>query len=68
MPETNKNTEQLEIGIQASRLGFKPGAELSGRVIHNVDVKVDEDLEGDKHVFTMNLKLSYTNKEAESAG
>jgi hypothetical protein len=68
MPDTKSTAEQLEIGVQASRVRFKPGAELSGRVIHHVDVKVDENLEGDKHVFTMYVKLAYADQDAESAG
>ena len=68
MPETNKNTEQLDIKLQASRVRFKHGAELSGKLIKNVDVKVDESLEGEKHMFTMNVKLAYADQDAESAG
>ena len=65
MPDTKSTAEQLEIGVQASRVRFKPGADLAGRVVRNVDVKVDESNDGDKDIFTMNLIIAYENTPSE---
>lgn len=62
----NTNTpEQLEINVQASRHGFKSGAELNGKMVRHVDVTVDESNDEDKSVFTMNLKITYENTLSE---
>jgi hypothetical protein len=65
MPETNSKQEQLEIAVQASRVRFKPGADLVGHVVRHVDVKVDDHNDGGKDIFTMNLKITYDNATFE---
>ncbi len=64
---TPTRCEDLEIGIQASRARFKPGAELSHQIIRRIDVNFDEHEKEGKDVFIMNVKVCYEQKEAESA-
>jgi hypothetical protein len=62
-----QNCEELEVGFQATRARFKPGAELSKSVVRFVDVKIDEHENEGRDIFIVKMKVCYEQQKAGSA-